>query len=61
MKNNTIEDPKAKYIAYKLATNFVDVVILKDSLKLFFNVPSRKLDDPYNIARDLTKPKRIGH
>lgn len=56
-----IEEPKAKYIAYKLATNFVDVVILKDSLKLFFNLPSGKLDDPHNIARDLTKPKRIGH
>lgn len=56
-----IEEPKAKYIAYKLATNFVDVVILKDSLKLFFNVPSEKLDDPYGLARDLTKPKKIGH
>ena len=56
-----IEEPKAKYIAYKLATNFVDVVILRDSLKLFFNVPSGKLNDPHGIARDLTKPKRIGH
>ncbi len=56
-----IEEPKALYIAYKLATNFVDVVILKDSLKLFFNIPSGKLDDPHGIARDLTKPKRIGH
>jgi len=56
-----IEEPKAKYIAYKLATNFVDVVVLKDSLKLFFNVPSGKLDDPHSIARNLTKPTRIGH
>jgi len=56
-----IEEPKAKYIAYKLATNFVDVVMLKDSLKLFFNVPSGTLDDPHNLARDLTKPKKIGH
>ena len=56
-----IEEPKAKYIAYKLATNFVDVVVLKGSLKLSFNVPSGKLDDPYNITRDLTKPKKIGH
>ncbi len=56
-----IEEPKAKYIAYKLATNFVDVVVFKDSLKLFFNVPSGKLDDSHNITRDLTKPKRIGH
>lgn len=56
-----IEEPKSKYIAYKLATNFVDIVILKDSLKIFFNVPSGKLDDPHGLARDLTKPKRIGH
>ncbi len=56
-----IEEPKAKYIAYKLATNFVDVVVFKDSLKLFFNVPSGELDDPYNIARDLAKPKKVGH
>jgi len=56
-----IEEPKAKYIAYKLATNFVDIVILKDSLKLFFNIPSGELNNSNNIARDLTKPKRIGH
>jgi predicted transport protein len=56
-----IEEPKAKYIAYKLATNFVDVVILKDALKLFLNVPSGELVDPRDLARDLTKPKHIGH
>jgi len=56
-----IEEPKAKYIAYKLTTNFVDVVILKDSLKLFLNVPSGELADPKGLARDLTKPKFIGH
>ena len=56
-----IEEPKAKYIAYKLITNFVDVVILKDALKLFLNMPSGELIDPQNLARDLTKPKPIGH
>ena len=56
-----IEEPKAKYIAYKLTTNFVDVVILKDALKIFLNVPSGKLEDPKGLARDLTKPKKIGH
>lgn len=56
-----IEEPKAKYIAYKLTTNFVDVVIMKDGLKIFLNVPSGKLEDPNGIARDLTKPKKIGH
>ncbi|MBU0649544.1 transporter [Patescibacteria group bacterium] len=61
LDENIIEEPKAKYIAYKLATNFVDVVILKDALKLFLNVPSGELIDPLSLARDLTKPKHIGH
>ena len=61
LDESIIEEPKAKYIAYKLTTNFVDVVIQKDSLKLFLNVPSGKLDDPTGVARDLTKPKKIGH
>jgi len=56
-----IEEAKSKYIAYKLTTNFVDLVILKDSLKLFLNVPSGELVDTHGLARDLTKPKHIGH
>lgn len=61
LDKNIIEEPKAKYIAYKLSTNFADVVILANSLKIFLNVKSGQLNDPYNIARDLTKPKPIGH
>jgi len=56
-----IEEPKAKYIAYKLTTNFCDIVVLHDSLKICLNVPSGELDDPTGLARDLTKPKLIGH
>ena len=37
------------------------MVILKDALKIFLNVPSGKLEDPTGLARDLTKPKKIGH
>lgn len=55
-----IEEAKAKYIAYKLTTNFVDLVIQKSAIKVFLNMPSGKLNDPYKITRDLTKPK-IGH
>ena len=55
------EEAKAKYIAYKLTTNFVDVVIQKTAIKAFLNVPSGKLNDNFGIARDLTKPKVIGH
>jgi predicted transport protein len=56
-----VEEAKAQYIAYKLTTNFVDIVIQKNAIKAFLNVPSGKLNDPYGIARDLTKPKPIGH
>jgi predicted transport protein len=56
-----LEEPKAKYIAYKLTTNFTDVVVQKNALKLFINMPSGKLNDPHGLARDLTKPKPIGH
>lgn len=35
--------------------------MLKDSLKIFLNISSGKLADPSGIARDLTKPKPIGH
>jgi len=55
------EEAKAKYIAYKLTTNFVDIVIQKNTIKAVLNVPSGKLNDSFGIARDLTKPKLIGH
>jgi predicted transport protein len=61
MDETIIEEPKSKYIAYKLTTNFCDVVVLKDSLKIFLNIQSGGLDDPAGLARDLTKPKHIGH
>lgn len=61
LDESIIEEAKAKYIAYKLTTNFCDVVILRDALKIFLNIQSGELDDPGNIARDLTKPKPIGH
>jgi predicted transport protein len=61
LDQNIIEEAKAKYIAYKTSTNFVDVVVLQYGLKIFLNVKSGQLNDPQNIARDLTKPKPVGH
>jgi len=61
LDQNIIEEPKAKYIAYKTSTNFVDIVIMRQGLKIFLNLKSGELNDPQNIARDLTKPKVIGH
>lgn len=61
LDENIIEEAKAKYVAYKTSTNFVDIVVLGNSLKIFLNVKSGKLIDKNSIARDLTKPKSIGH
>jgi len=55
------EEPKAKYIAYKLTTNFVDLAIKKNTIKVFLNIPSGKLKDSHNMARDMVHPKKIGH
>ena len=55
------EEPMKFYIAYKLATNFVDIVIHKYGLKIFLNVKSGQLSDPNGLARDLENPKHIGH
>jgi predicted transport protein len=61
LDGSIIEEPKSKYIAYKLTTNFCDIVVKKEYLKIFINIPSGKLDDSCGIARDLTKPQKIGH
>ncbi|VVB61546.1 Uncharacterised protein [uncultured archaeon] len=61
LDDSIIEEAKAKYIAYKLTTNFVDIVIQKNAIKAFLNIPSGKLSDSLGIARDLTKPKLVGH
>jgi len=61
LDENIIEEPKAKYIAYKTSTNFTDIVIQRYGLKIILNVKSGQLIDLENLARDLTKPKSIGH
>jgi Uncharacterized conserved protein len=61
LDENIIEEAKAKYIAYKTSTNFTDIVVKQYGLKIFLNVKSGQLNDPQNLARDLTKPKMIGH
>lgn len=55
------EDPKKVYIAYKLTTNFADLEVRSKDVKIFLNVRSGRLKDPLKLARDLTKPKPVGH
>ena len=62
LDENIIEEAKAKYIAYKIKPrNFIDIVVQQYRLKIFLNVKSGQLNDPQSLARDLTKPKMIGH
>jgi len=46
------------YIGFVAGTNFVDVRPQKNQLKLWINLPKGELDDPKNVARDVSN---IGH
>ena len=48
----------ARYIAYRAETNFVDVVPQASGLRVILNMSYADLDDPRNLARDMTD---IGH
>ena len=61
LDSNISEEPKKLYIAYKLNTNFADIVIWKKFFKVFINVKSGELKDSRKIAKDLTRPKLKGH
>ena len=50
--------PKAKYIAFIRKNNFVEITFFKSSLKLYLNIKNNLLNDPRQMARDVSK---IGH
>lgn len=60
-------EPKAKveykklYIAYKLKTNFVDIVIQKSRLRLAVNLDFDEVYDPTGICKDVTNLGRWGN
>lgn len=49
------------YIAFKAETNFVDVVPQKSRLRLSLNMPFHDLNDPKELARDVTNLGRWGN
>lgn len=51
-------DVKKVYIAFKGITNIVDVEIFKKYLVLTLNIKKGNLEDPFNIAEDISN---IGH
>ncbi len=50
--------PKKKYIAFVSGSNVVDIHIQKNALKLWLNLQQGKIDDPKEIARDVSS---VGH
>jgi len=51
--------PKKQYIAFnKEKKNYCGITILKNSLKIFINLKGGELDDPKQLAKDVSK---IGH
>jgi len=60
LDDDIVEEPKKYYIAYKLATNFVDIQIQSKDIKIYLNMPSGSLNDKEGLARDMTKPT-VGH
>jgi predicted transport protein len=52
------EEPKAKYIAYKTTTNFVDINPQKSRLRIWINMNFEEVDDPRSICRDVSE---VGH
>jgi predicted transport protein len=60
LDENIREEPKKFYIAYKVATNFADLIFYKEEIRITLNVKSGQLDDPDNLTTDFTKPKK-GH
>ena len=52
---------KKLYIAYKLKTNFVDIVVQKSRLRLAVNLDFDEVFDPSGICRDVTDLGRWGN
>ncbi|MEH1935383.1 MAG: DUF262 and DUF1524 domain-containing protein [Nostoc sp.] len=52
------EDFKKHYIAYKITTNFVDIVPQKSGLRLSLNLRFDEINDPKGLCKDITN---VGH
>jgi hypothetical protein len=52
---------KKLYIAYKLDTNFVDIVVQKSQLRVSVNMRYAEVYDPKNICKDITGLGRWGN
>ena len=54
------EEIRKQYIAYRLTTNFVEVVALANELKLYLDIAIAELNDPSGLGRDVSGVGRWG-
>lgn len=52
---------KKLYIAFKMTTNFVDIVPQKSRLRLSLNVAFNEIKDPHGVCKDVSKLGRWGN
>lgn len=52
---------KKLYVAYKLDTNFVDIVFQKQRLRISINMKFSEINDPNDICKDITGLGRWGN
>ena len=53
--------PKKLYLAFKKGKNIVDIVVLKNKIRLFINMPFNELDDAKGLAKDMTNKGHWGN
>ena len=67
IKNKIIElddidiEYKKTYIAFKGRTNIVDIILYKYSICLYINLKKGQLEDPFNIAEDVSNVGHLGN
>lgn len=61
LSSNIKREFKKHYIAYKFDTNFVDVVIQKQRLRISVNMKFSEVYDPQNLCHDVTNLGRWGN
>lgn len=58
---NIKKEFKKLYVAYKLDTNFVDIVVQKQRLRISLNMKFSQIHDPKGMCRDITGLGRWGN
>lgn len=60
MDSNIEIKPFVVFISFKMQKHIVDVALQQSQLKLWLNLPRGKLDDPREMARDVSKVNHWG-